>query len=74
MVDSVGAAVSTTVTVNAPVVVRPPPSVTVQLTVVAPSSKKDGLAAEHVGVGSGSSSASVALAANRTEAPPGASP
>jgi len=52
--------VSVTRTVKEPGVVAPKVSVTVQLTVVSPSGNVDPEAGLHVGVGSGSSSGSVA--------------
>ena len=55
-----GLVVSRTRTVKLPVVVMPPVSVTEQLTVVLPRANVEPDAGEHDGVGSGSSSASVA--------------
>ncbi len=49
-----------TVTTNEPVATSPPESVTEQATVVVPSGSTEPTAGAHVGVGSGSSSASVA--------------
>ena len=57
---STGAVVSTTVTLKLPLALRPPPSVTEHATVVVPSGSTDPGAGEQLGVGSGSSSASVA--------------
>ena len=59
-----GGVVSSTVTVNDPLSPRGgvPESVTVQLTVVVPSGKVCGDGGLQLGVGSGSSSASVAVA------------
>src|SRR5258706_100429 len=55
-----GAVVSLTVTWNEPDVVRPPPSVTLQFTVVVPRAKVEPDAGAQGGVGAGASSASVA--------------
>src|SRR5688572_7179742 len=66
-----GAVVSTTVTSNEPLSPRPPPSVTVQLTVVVPREKVEPEAGAQVGVGATASSSSVAVAFQATVAPAG---
>src|SRR5436190_8943275 len=64
-----GAVVSDTTTSNEPVSCSPPPSVTLQSTVVVPSPNVDPDAGTQVGVGAVTSSASVALAVQVTTAP-----
>jgi hypothetical protein len=59
------------VTLNEPLAVRPPLSVTLQFTVVVPRAKVEPDAGLQVGVGGGASSASVAVAVNEAEAPAG---
>ena len=67
-----GAVVSAIETVNEPLADRSPVSVTVQVTVVVPSGKTEPDAREQTGVGSGLSSASVALAVYGRPCPAGA--
>ena len=62
-----GRVVSSTVTVNEPRAVAPPPAVTAQSPVVAMTRDGKPESGPHVGVGSGSSSGSLALAVNETE-------
>src|SRR5438552_4125930 len=68
---SVGGVVSETLTRNDPLSCNPPLSVTEHWTVVMPITKVEPEVGAHVGVGGGTSSASLALAVHETVAPAG---
>src|SRR5438445_12436728 len=71
MPTRVGSVVSWTVTWNEASVVRPPPSVTEQATVVVPNANVEPEAGLHVGVGGTASSASDAVTEYAATAPAG---